>query len=139
MDQEARLQLVYETGQRPEERIATLGHRVDSREQVAEFFFFLHSRRLPSQLDTKSVPRRVRLAIERNIVVMSLDQTFQSGIQRENVYLRTVGGVALYDESYDLNGTEAQEDTVRACGRANPGKSSFASPGLPGRAIWDSA
>ena len=54
------------------------------------FFFFLHSRRLPSQLDTKSVPRRVRLAIERNIFAMSLDQTFQSGIQRENMYLRTV-------------------------------------------------
>ena len=94
VDQDARLQLVYETGQRPEERIATLGlvprHRVDSREQVAEFFFLGHSRRLPSQLDTKSVPRRVRLAIERNIVVMSLDQTFQSGIQRENMYLRTV-------------------------------------------------
>ena len=28
----------------------------------------------------------------------------------------------MYDENYDLNGTEAQEDTVCACGRANPGK-----------------
>ena len=42
VEQEARLQFVHETGQRPEERIATLGlvprHRVDSREQVAESF-----------------------------------------------------------------------------------------------------
>ena len=28
----------------------------------------------------------------------------------------------MFDENCDLNDTEAQEDAVRACGRANPGK-----------------
>ena len=58
---------------------------------------------------------------------MSLGQTFQSRIQRENMYLRTVEttrplrGVVLFDQNCDLNDAEAQEDTVQACRSANPG------------------
>ena len=59
MDQEARLQLVYETVQRPEELFATLGlvprHRVESREELTEsccvpdvFLFHLDGARIPT-------------------------------------------------------------------------------------------
>ena len=72
MDQEACLQLIYETGQRPESQITTLGlvPRQKAGEQVTESFnipeWFFNWMVLESN-PTKSVPRRVRLAIERNI------------------------------------------------------------------------
>ena len=74
VDQEVYLQLTYEFGQRPENQITTLGivprHEVESGEQVAESFNipegFLTCMVLDSH-PTKSVSRRVRLAIERNI------------------------------------------------------------------------
>ena len=73
-DQRISLHLIYETGQRPESQITTLGHvlgqRVESGKQVTESFnmpegFF--SRMVLESQPTKSVPRRVRPAIERNI------------------------------------------------------------------------
>ena len=74
VDQEACLQLIYDTGQRPESPITTLGlvsrQKVESGEQVTESFnipeVFFNLMVLESQ-PTKSVPRRVCLAIERNI------------------------------------------------------------------------
>ena len=97
------LQLVYETVQRPKERIPILGlvprHRVESREELTEsscvpdVFFFIWM--VPESQPTKSV---VHLVIERKIVAMSPDRTPQSRTQRENpVYEEcgddtTVGG-----------------------------------------------
>ena len=74
VDQKACLQLIYESGQRPENQITTLGlvprQKVESGEQVTESFNipegFFNCMVLDSQ-PTKSVPRRVRLAIKRNI------------------------------------------------------------------------
>ena len=74
MDQEVCLQLIYETGQRPDNQITALGlvsrQKVESREQVTESFNIpggvFNYVVLDSQ-PTKSVPRRVRLAIEGNI------------------------------------------------------------------------
>ena len=70
---------------------------------------------------TKSVPRRVRLAIERNIDVMCRNRHLQSRMQHENLDVRSVGKtrplreVALSDETCDLTDEDAQEATVRAC------------------------
>ena len=85
------LQLVYEPGQRLQERITTLGlvprHRVESRKQVTEFSWFpdvlFFNWMGPECQPTKSAPRQIRLAIERSIVAMSPDQTPQSGTQGE--------------------------------------------------------
>ena len=51
----------------------------------------------------------------------------QSRMQHENLDVTSVGttrllrGVALFDETCDLTDEEAQEATVQACRRANPG------------------
>ena len=69
-DQEISLHLIYGTGQRPESQITTLGlvpgQKVESGKQVTESFnipevFF--NRMVFESQPTKSVPRRVRLAI----------------------------------------------------------------------------
>ena len=72
VDQEACLQLIYESGQRPENQITVLGlasrQNVESGEQVTESFNILEGFFDCMVLDsqpTKSVPRRVRLAIEK--------------------------------------------------------------------------
>ena len=76
---------------------------------------------------TKSVPRRVHLAIERNIDEMCPNGNPRSRMQHENLDVRSVGttrplrGVALFDETYDLTEEDAQEATVRACRSVNPG------------------
>ena len=76
---------------------------------------------------TKSVPRRVRLAIERNIDEKCPNRNPQSRMQHENLDVRSVGttrplrGVALFDETCDLTDEDAQEATVRACRSVNPG------------------
>ena len=76
---------------------------------------------------TKSVPRRVRLAIEKNIDEMCPNRNSQSRRQHENLDVRSVGttrplrGVALFDETCDLTDEDAQEATVRACRSVNPG------------------
>ena len=70
VDQEVCLQLIYETGQRPENQITTLGlvprQKVESGDKLTESFNipggFFNCMVLDSQ-PTKSVPRRVRLAI----------------------------------------------------------------------------
>ena len=90
VDHKTCLQLIYETGQRPEKQIATLGlvlgKSTELREQVTESFCvpegFLNWMALESQ-PTKSVPRRVRLGFARNIVAMSPNQTSQPRTQRE--------------------------------------------------------
>ena len=74
VDQQVYLQLIYETGQRPEKQVTALGlvlrQNLESGEQVTESFNiperFFNCVVLDSQ-PMKSVPRRVRLAIERNI------------------------------------------------------------------------
>ena len=74
VNQEVYLLLNYEIGQQSEKQITTLGlvsrQKVKSGEQVTEFFNvlegFFNCMVLDSQ-PTKSVARRVRLAIERNI------------------------------------------------------------------------
>ena len=73
VDRDICLQLIYETGQRPESQITNLGlvpkQKVESGEQVTESFnipeWFFNWMVLESK-PTKSVPRRVRLAIQRN-------------------------------------------------------------------------
>ena len=76
---------------------------------------------------TKSVPRRVRLAIERNIDEKCPNRNPQSRMQHENLDVRSHGatrplrGVALFDETCDLTDEDAQEATVRACRSVNPG------------------
>ena len=112
VDQEVYLQLIYESGQRPENQITTLGlvprHEVESGEQVTESFNtpegFLSCIVLDSQ-PTKSVSRLVRLVIERNIDEMCPKQNHQSSKQPENLDVRSVGttrplrGVALFDKT----------------------------------------
>ena len=134
VDQEARLQLIYESGQRQENQITALGlvsrQKVESGEQVMEYFNipegFFNCMALDSQ-PTNSVPRRVRLAIERNIGEICPKRNPQSRTQHENLDVRSVEttrllrGVALFDETCDLTDEEAQEATVRACRSANPG------------------
>ena len=133
VDQEVCLQLIYKTGQRPENQISTLGlvrrKTVESGEQVTESFNipegFFKCMVLDSQ-QTKSVPRWVRLAIERNIDEMCPNRNLQSRVQHMNLDVRSVGttrplrGVALFDETYDLTDEDAQEATVRACRNENP-------------------
>ena len=112
VDQEACLQLIYESGQRPENQITALGlvsrQKVESGEQVAESFNipegFFNCVVLDSQ-PTKSIPRRVRMAIERNIDEMCPKRNPQSRLQHENLDVRSIGttrplrGVALFDET----------------------------------------
>ena len=134
VDQEACLQLIPGTGHRPESQISTLGlvprQKVESGEQVTEFFNisegFFNCVVLDSQ-PTKSVPRRVRVAIEWNIDEMCPKRNPQSRLQHENLDVRSIGttrllrGVALFDETCDLTDEDAQEATVRACRSVNPG------------------
>ena len=135
MDLEACLQLIYESGQRPENQVTALGlvstQKVESGEQVTESFNIpegvFNCVVLDSQ-PTKSVPRRVVLAIERNIDEICPNRNPQSRLQHENLDVRSVGttrllqGVALFDETCDLTHEDAQEATVRACRSVNPGK-----------------
>ena len=120
--QEVYLQLIYESGQRPENQITTLGlvsrQKAESGEQVTESFHvpegFFKCMVLDSQ-PTKSVHRQVRLVIERNIDEICPKRNPQSRMQHENLDVRSVGttrplrGVALFDE------------TLRACCSVNPG------------------
>ena len=134
MDQEACLQLIYESGQRPENQVTALGlvsrQKVESGEQVTESSNipegFFNCVVLDSQ-PTKSVPRRVRVAIERNIDEICPNRNPRSRLQHENLDVRSVGttrplrGVALFDETCDLTDEDTQEATVRACRSVNPG------------------
>ena len=134
VDQKACLQLIYESGQRAENQITALGlvstQKVESGDKVTESFNipegFFNCVVLDSQ-PTKSVPRRVRLAIERNIDEICPNQNPQSRLQHENLDVRSVGttrplrGVALFDETCDLTDEDAQEATVRAYRSVNPG------------------
>ena len=76
---------------------------------------------------TKSVPRRVRLAIERNVDENCLNQNHNSRVQYMNLDVRSVGttrlleGVALFDWTCDLTDEDAQEATFRACHSVDPG------------------
>ena len=133
VDQEVYLLLVYETGQRPENQITTLGlesrQKVESGEQVTESFNipkgFFNCVVLDSQA-TKSVLCWLRLAIERNIDETCPNRNPQSRFQPENREVWSVGttrplrGVALFDESFDFT-EDAQEATNRACRSLNPG------------------
>ena len=119
------------------DHITTLGlvsrQIVESGEQVAEFFNipegFFSCVVLDSQ-PTKSVPRQVRLVIERNINEMCPKRNPQSRMQHENLDVRSVGttrflrGVALFDETCDLTAEDAQEATVRTCCSVNPASKS---------------
>ena len=132
-DQEVYLLLIFETGQRPENQITTLGlasrQKAESGEQATELFNipegFFNCMVLDSQ-PTKSVPRRVRLAIERNIDEMCPKRNPKLRMQHENLDVRSVGttrplrGVALFDETCDLTDGDAQEATLRACCSVNP-------------------
>ena len=134
VDQEVYLLLIYETGQRPENQITTVGlvslQKVESGEQVTEIFNipegFFNCVVLDSQT-TKSVPRRLRLVIERNIDEMCPKRNSQSRMQHENLDVGGVGttrllrGVALFDETCDLTDEDAQEASIRACCSVNPG------------------
>ena len=127
VDQEVCLQLIYESGQRPENQITTLGlvprQKVESGAKVTESFNifegFFNCVVLDSQ-PTKSVPCQVRLAITRNIDEMCPKRNHQSRTQPEYLVMRSVGttrplrGVALFDETCDLTDEQAQEATVRA-------------------------
>ena len=103
-------QLIYEIGQRLENQITTLGlvsrQKVESGEQVTELFNVsegvFNCMVLDSQ-PTKSVPRRVRLAIERNIDEMCPKRIPKLKMRYENLDVKNVGttrplrGVALFD------------------------------------------
>ena len=94
---------------------------MESGEQVTESFNipegFFNCVVFDSQ-PTRSVPRRVRLAIERNIDEICPNRKLQSRLQHENLDVRSVGttrllrGVALFDETCDLTDEDAQEATV---------------------------
>ena len=134
LDQDVCLQLIYKTGQRPESQITNFWlvpkQKVESGEQVTESLnipeWFCNGMVLESKL-TKSVPRRVRLAIKWNIDDGGPNRDTQSKMQHEKLGVRSVGttrplrGVALFDETCDLTNEEAQDATVRACRCANPG------------------
>ena len=133
-DQGVSLQLIYETGQRPEGQITTL--RLVPRQKVESGEHVTESLNIPEGLfnwmvlefqPTKSVLRLVRLAIERNIDEMCPNRNPQSRMQRGNLDVRSVGttrplrGVALFDGTCDLTDEDAQVATVRACRSVNPG------------------
>ena len=133
VDQEVYLQLIYESGQRPENQVPALGlvsrHKVELGEQVTESFNpegFFNCMVLDSQ-PTKSVPRRGRLAIERKIDEMCRKRNPQSRLQHENLDVRSIGTtrplrlVALFDDTCDLTDEDAREATVRACRSVKPG------------------
>ena len=90
VDQKVYLQLIYEIGQRPENQITILGlvsrQKVESGEQVTELFNVPEGVFNCMVLDfqpTKSVPRRVRLAIERNIDEMPETKSHVENATRE--------------------------------------------------------
>ena len=98
---------------------------VESGEQVTEPFNipegFLNCTVLDSH-PTKSVSRRVCLAIERNIDDKNARNNITSQERKMSVgTTRLLRGVALFDETCDLADEEAQEATVRACRSTNPG------------------
>ena len=103
---------------------------VESAEQVTEIFYvaegFFNCMVLDSQ-PTKSVPRRVRLAIERNIDEMCPKRNPKSSTQHENLDVRSVETtrslreVAPFDETCDLTDEDAQEVGIRTYCSANPG------------------
>ena len=133
-DQGISLHLIYETEHLPESQITPIGlvpgQKVESGKQVTESFNipegFFNRMVLESQ-PTKPVPRRVRLAIERNIDEICLNRIPQSRRQRGNQEMRSVGttrplrGVALFDGTRDLTDEDAQEATFRACRSVDPG------------------
>ena len=119
----------------PENQITTLGlvtrQKVESGEQVTESFnipeWFFNWMVLDSQ-PTKSVPRRVRLAIERNVDEMCPNRKSQSRLQTREPgceerwdYTTFAGSCFLFGETCDLTDEEAQEAKVRACRSVNPG------------------
>ena len=133
VDQEGRLQLIYETGRRLENQITNLGlvlrQKVESGEQVTEFNVpegFFNCMVLDPQ-PTKLVLGRVRLAIERNNDEIYWNQNPQSRVQHMNPDMRSVGttrslrGVVMFEETCKLTDGEAQEATIRAWRRTNPG------------------
>ena len=133
VDQEACLQLIYDSGQRLENQVTSLGlvsrQKVESGEQVTESFNFpegfFNCKVLDSQ-PTKSVPRWVRRAIERNIDEISPNRNPQSRFQHENLDVRSVGTTrplrrAFFDETCDLTDEDTQEAAVRACRSVNSG------------------
>ena len=113
-------QLIYESAQRPENQITTLGlvsrQKVESGEQVTESF------NIP---EGSIASRRVRLAIERKIDEMCSKRNSQSRMQHENLDVRSVGttrplrGVALFDETCNLTDEDAQEATVRTAPKSH--------------------
>ena len=112
VDQEVFIQLIYESGQRPENQITALGlvsrQKVESGEQVTESFnipegfFQLCGTELPTD---EVVPRWLRMAIERNIDEMCPKRNPQSRLQHENLDVRSVETtrplrrVALFDDT----------------------------------------
>ena len=94
--------------------------------ELIDFTFAELNRRVGRQ-PTKSVSRRVRLAIERNIDEMCPKRNPQSRLQHENPDVRSDGttrplrGVAVFDETCDLTDEDAQKATVRACRSVNHG------------------
>ena len=123
-------------------RVSTGNARRAILEQVTESFniseWFFNCVVLDSQ-PTKSVPRRLRLAIERNIDEICPNRNHQSRLQRENLDVRSVGttrplrGVAFFDETCGLTDADAQEATVRACRSVNPGRINLGTPELSRR------
>ena len=127
VDQEISLQLIYETGRRPDSQITTFGlvtkHKVESREPVAEYFNIpegLFNWMVLESQPTKSVHRRARLAIERNIDEMCPNRNPQSRMQRGNLDVRSVGTTrplreaALFDGTCEVTDEDALATTVRA-------------------------
>ena len=79
------------TGQRPENQITKFGlvprQKVESGEQVTEYFNIPEGFSFCVILDsqsTKSVPRRVRLAIERNVDEICSNQNSNPKVQHMN-------------------------------------------------------
>ena len=120
--------------------------KVESGEQVTDSFNipegFFNCVVLDSP-PTKSVPRRVRVAIERNIYEMCPKRNHKSRLQHENLDVSSSGttrplrGVALFDETCDLTDEDAQEATVRACRSVNPGIIILGIPRTVSRSNWE--
>ena len=95
-----------ERGIRPENQIATLGivprQTVESGEHVTESFNipeWLFNWMVLEFKPTRSVPRRVRLAIERNIDEMCPNRDPQATVQHEKLGVRSVGDDTTFAES----------------------------------------
>ena len=101
-----------------------MGQQVTESFRVPDEFL---NRTLVESQPTRSVPRQVCLASDRNIAAVSPNLTPQPRQQRRHQCVgrveaaRPLRGIALFDGKCDLTDTATQEATVHSCHSSNPG------------------